>query len=76
MNKGKKPNPNTARPGDIISFGDGYVGEVIKVLNNTVIADITNMEGYDFKTHGWERQVVHHTKYKVIKPIHSQPKEE
>ncbi|WP_121616617.1 YkvS family protein [Virgibacillus halodenitrificans] len=67
MKKSTKPNPNTAKPGDFISFGEGFVGEVIKVLNNTVIADITKMEGYSFRIHGWERQVVHYSKYEVIK---------
>jgi uncharacterized protein YkvS len=72
--KNTKPNPNTAKPGDIIAFGDGYIGEVIKILNNTVIADITIMENYDFHVHGWERQVVHHSKYKVIKSANTKEK--
>lgn len=74
MRKSERKNPNTALPGDIISFGDGLVGEVIKVLNNTVIADVTAMEGYSFKVHGWERQVVHYSKYEIIKSA-AAPKE-
>lgn len=61
-----KTNPNTAKVGDTILFDDYKKGLVIKVLNNTVIADISLMEGYDFHLMGHERQVVHHTKYEVI----------
>lgn len=59
-------NPNSAKPGDIISFGENKKGIVVKVLNNTVIADITIMENYNFHKMGYERQVVHHSKYKVL----------
>lgn len=62
----KEKNPNTAKPGDIIAFGDGLKGVVVAVLNNTVVADITIMPDYDFKRMGHERRVVHHTKYKVL----------
>ena len=62
----KDKNPNSAKPGDFVGFGNDLRGVVIAVLNNTVVADITIMEDYDFDKMGHERQVVHHTKYKVI----------
>lgn len=62
----KGANPNNAKPGDIVSFGDELRGVVVAVLNNTVVADLTIMENYDFNLHGHERQVVHYTKYKII----------
>lgn len=63
--KKQEPNPNKAKIGDTIVFNNKQ-GEVVKVLNNTVIADISNMENYSFRLMGHERQVVHHSEYTVV----------
>lgn len=59
-------NPNKAKIGDLIEFEDNKQGVVVKILNNTVVVDISYMENYNFHTMGHERQVVHYSEYKVL----------
>ncbi|WP_070119649.1 YkvS family protein [Bacillus marinisedimentorum] len=58
-----------AKVGDIVEFKDGWYGKVEKVLTNSVIVDLTVMDHLDELEFEFEKTVVAHKNYKIVKSV-------